>query len=77
MRANLRQYSLEPLYIDMLIADAAKCVWKKGELFDTIITDRNYMYIIHNMYIINIIMLCTIHCLIKCTLLRLSLYIMQ
>lgn len=40
MRANLRQYGLESLYVDMLIADAAKSVWKKGELFDAIITDR-------------------------------------
>ena len=40
VRANLKQYGLESQYLDMLIADAAKCVWRAGELFDAIITDR-------------------------------------
>ena len=40
VRANLQQYGLETQYLDMLIADAAKCVWREGELFDAIITDR-------------------------------------
>ncbi len=40
VRANLKQYGLEALYLDMLIADAAQCVWRDGELFDAIVTDR-------------------------------------
>ena len=40
VRANLRQYGLEDKYVDMLVADAAVCVWKQGELFDAIVTDR-------------------------------------
>ncbi|XP_064382408.1 tRNA (guanine(10)-N2)-methyltransferase homolog [Halichondria panicea] len=42
VRANLRQYGLEALYLDMLIADAAQCVWREGELFDAIVTDPPY-----------------------------------
>ena len=38
--SNLHQYGLQHQYIDMLVADAAKCVWRQGELFDAIITDR-------------------------------------
>ena len=38
--ANLRQYGLEKQYIDMLVADAAKCVWRQQEMFDAIVTDR-------------------------------------
>ena len=38
--SNLHQYGLQHRYIDMLVADAAKCVWRQGELFDAIITDR-------------------------------------
>lgn len=40
VRANLRQYGLEAFYLDMVITDAARCVWREGELFDAIITDR-------------------------------------
>lgn len=38
--ANLRQYGLESHYVDMVVADAASCVWKPQEIFDAIITDR-------------------------------------
>ena len=40
VRANLRQYGLESRYVDMMVADAAKCVWKEQEIFDAIVTDR-------------------------------------
>lgn len=42
VRANLRQYGLERQYVDMLVADAAKCVWRQQELFDAILTDPPY-----------------------------------
>ena len=38
--SNLRQYGLDDRYVDVLVADAARCVWREGELFDAIITDR-------------------------------------
>lgn len=38
--ANLRQYGLERQYIDILVADAAKCVWREQEIFSAIVTDR-------------------------------------
>lgn len=44
--SNLRQYGLGDCYLDVLVADAAKCVWRQGELFDAIITDRE-LYINH------------------------------
>lgn len=40
--SNLRQYGLGDCYLDVLVADAAKCVWRQGELFDAIITDPPY-----------------------------------
>ena len=40
MRANLRQYGLEGKYVDMMVADAAKCIWRQQELFNAIVTDR-------------------------------------
>ena len=38
--SNLRQYGLQDHYLDVLVADAARNVWREGELFDAIITDR-------------------------------------
>ena len=38
--SNFRQYGLEDRYLDVLVADAARNVWRQGELFDAIITDR-------------------------------------
>jgi len=38
--ANLKQYGLERFYIDVLVSDAARVVWRSGDLFDAIITDR-------------------------------------
>ncbi len=40
VRANLQQYGLEKHYIDVLVADAAKWVWRPTEMFDAIVTDR-------------------------------------
>ncbi len=40
MRANLRQYGLEAYYLDMLIGDAGHVMWRDGEMFDAIVTDR-------------------------------------
>ncbi|XP_029452542.1 tRNA (guanine(10)-N2)-methyltransferase homolog isoform X1 [Rhinatrema bivittatum] len=42
IRANLRQYGLEKHYLDVLVSDASKSVWKKGPLFDAILTDPPY-----------------------------------
>ena len=41
--ANLRQYGLEDHYVDMLVADAAKSVWRNQEIFDAIVTDRRLL----------------------------------
>jgi len=38
--ANLAQYGLEKYYVDMLISDAAHIIWRSGDLFDAIVTDR-------------------------------------
>ena len=42
--ANLKQYGLERFYIDVLVSDAAKVVWRSGDLFDAIVTDRKLIY---------------------------------
>ncbi|XP_053349755.1 tRNA (guanine(10)-N2)-methyltransferase homolog [Clarias gariepinus] len=42
IRANLRQYGSECLYVDVMVSDASKPVWRKGALFDAIITDPPY-----------------------------------
>ncbi|CAJ1061533.1 tRNA (guanine(10)-N2)-methyltransferase homolog [Xyrichtys novacula] len=42
IRANLRQYGTEKMYVDVMVSDAAKPVWKKAALFDAIITDPPY-----------------------------------
>ncbi|KAM4692977.1 tRNA (guanine(10)-N(2))-methyltransferase TRMT11 [Discoglossus pictus] len=42
IRANLRQYGLEKFYLDVLVSDASKAIWRKGSLFDAIITDPPY-----------------------------------
>ncbi|KAM8946538.1 tRNA (guanine(10)-N(2))-methyltransferase TRMT11 [Pelodytes ibericus] len=42
IRANLRQYGLEKYYLDVLLSDASKPIWRKGPLFDAIITDPPY-----------------------------------
>lgn len=43
VRANLRQYGLEAHYVDMLVADAARCIWRCQEVFDAIVTDREFV----------------------------------
>lgn len=42
IRANLRQYGTERLYVDVLVSDAAKSVWRDALLFDAIVTDPPY-----------------------------------
>ncbi|RMC13026.1 hypothetical protein DUI87_10556 [Hirundo rustica rustica] len=42
IRANLRQYGLEKYYLDALVADSSRPIWRKGMLFDAIITDPPY-----------------------------------
>uniref|UniRef100_A0A8C5MH21 tRNA (guanine(10)-N(2))-methyltransferase TRMT11 n=1 Tax=Leptobrachium leishanense TaxID=445787 RepID=A0A8C5MH21_9ANUR len=42
IRANLRQYGLEKYYVDVLLSDASKSIWRKRPLFDAIITDPPY-----------------------------------
>ncbi|XP_051920724.1 tRNA (guanine(10)-N2)-methyltransferase homolog isoform X1 [Hippocampus zosterae] len=42
IRANLRQYGTEKLYVDVMVSDASKPVWRETVLFDAIITDPPY-----------------------------------
>ncbi|TRY97532.1 hypothetical protein DNTS_000334 [Danionella cerebrum] len=42
IRANLRQYGSEHLYMDVMVSDASKPVWRRKALFDAIITDPPY-----------------------------------
>lgn len=46
VRANLRQYGLEAHYVDMLVADAARCVWRRQDVFDAIVTDREFVMVL-------------------------------
>lgn len=43
IRANLRQYGTEDMYLDVMVSDASKPVWKNAALFDAIITDRRFL----------------------------------
>lgn len=40
IRANLRQYGCETRYLDVMVSDFSRPVWRTGMLFDSIITDR-------------------------------------
>lgn len=40
IRANLRQYGTEKMYLDVMVSDASKPVWREAALFDAVITDR-------------------------------------
>ncbi|XP_023266176.1 tRNA (guanine(10)-N2)-methyltransferase homolog [Seriola lalandi dorsalis] len=42
IRANLRQYGIEKMYLDVMVSDASKSVWREAALFDAIITDPPY-----------------------------------
>lgn len=42
IRANLRQYGREQMYVDVMVSDASKTVWREAPLFDAIITDPPY-----------------------------------
>ena len=48
--ANLLQYGLEKCYVDVLVSDAAHTIWRSGDLFDAIITDRKSALIIKKMF---------------------------
>jgi hypothetical protein len=43
IRANLRQYGKEMTYVDVMVSDASKRIWRTGLHFDAIITDRTYL----------------------------------
>lgn len=40
VRNNLSRYSLEHCYVDMLVSDISRSVWREQEIVDAIITDR-------------------------------------
>ncbi|XP_037533038.1 tRNA (guanine(10)-N2)-methyltransferase homolog [Nematolebias whitei] len=42
IRANLRQYGTERMYVDVMVSDASKPLWRNTPLFDAIITDPPY-----------------------------------
>ncbi|KAM7420355.1 hypothetical protein PAMA_014866 [Pampus argenteus] len=42
IKANLRQYGTEKMYLDVMVSDASKHVWRDVPLFDAIITDPPY-----------------------------------
>ncbi|KAL3981089.1 neurobeachin-like protein 1/2 [Sarotherodon galilaeus] len=42
IRANLRQYGTQKMYVDVMVSDASKPVWRDAALFDAIITDPPY-----------------------------------
>uniref|UniRef100_A0A1A8ITF8 tRNA (guanine(10)-N(2))-methyltransferase TRMT11 n=1 Tax=Nothobranchius kuhntae TaxID=321403 RepID=A0A1A8ITF8_NOTKU len=42
IRANLRQYGTQKMYVDVMVSDASKPVWRNAALFDAIITDPPY-----------------------------------
>uniref|UniRef100_A0A673CNY8 tRNA (guanine(10)-N(2))-methyltransferase TRMT11 n=1 Tax=Sphaeramia orbicularis TaxID=375764 RepID=A0A673CNY8_9TELE len=42
IRANLRQYGTEKMYLDVMVSDASKPVWRRTAVFDAIITDPPY-----------------------------------
>jgi tRNA (guanine10-N2)-methyltransferase len=39
---NMKQYSLEHLYLDVLVSDFSNCMWNDRIQFDAIVTDREY-----------------------------------
>lgn len=49
IRANLRQYDKEKMYVDVMVSDASKSVWRKNPLFDAIITDRRLLYFFYSL----------------------------
>lgn len=42
IRANLKQYNCEHLYVDVVVSDFSKQIWLDGFQFDSIITDRKF-----------------------------------
>lgn len=42
MRANLKQYGVEGQYLDVVVADTSRTLWRNDIKFDAIITDRKF-----------------------------------
>uniref|UniRef100_A0AAX7T675 tRNA (guanine(10)-N(2))-methyltransferase n=1 Tax=Astatotilapia calliptera TaxID=8154 RepID=A0AAX7T675_ASTCA len=42
IRANLRQYGAQKMYVDVMVSDASKPAWRDAALFDAIVTDPPY-----------------------------------
>lgn len=55
IRANLRQYGLEKHYLDVLVSDASKPIWRKRVQFDVIITDRKLIHSLKYVCLIKIV----------------------
>lgn len=47
IKANLIQYGLEHLYLDVFVGDFSNCPFSDAIQFDSIITDREYLKIIN------------------------------
>lgn len=45
IRANLRQYGCEKRYVDVMVSDFSKPMWRDRMLFDSIITDREWCWV--------------------------------
>lgn len=43
IKANMVQYNLQQLYIDIFVADFSNCPLTDAICFDSIITDREYL----------------------------------
>ncbi|XP_070533692.1 tRNA (guanine(10)-N(2))-methyltransferase homolog [Ptychodera flava] len=42
IRTNMKLYNLEKFYIDVMVADASRNIWRQQSIFDAIITDPPY-----------------------------------
>ena len=42
----MRQYGLENHYLDVLVTDFSRNVWRQNPMFDAIITDRKYTLVV-------------------------------
>lgn len=49
IRANLVQYNLQHLYVDIFVGDFANCPLSDSIRFDSIITDREYLKVLNNL----------------------------
>jgi len=51
IRTNFENYNLNQLYWDVMAADATHMPFRTGELFDAIVTDREF-YFLNNILIL-------------------------